>query len=238
VLVEHATVLDRVPYSELGLPSPSVEGHAGELVLAELEGVRVVLLSGRIHAYEGAPMDQVVAHVRAMAAWGVKRVVLTNAAGAVRPGLMPGSILLMRDHLNLMGRSPLVGPCPAGQTRFPDMSTAYDPQLCADAVALAETIGMPLEQGIYAAMLGPSYETPAEVRMVGILGADAVGMSTVPEVIALARLGVPAVAFSMISNLGAGLSEGPLDHSEVREMAQHAGGQLARLIGGLLVRWG
>ena len=226
-----------IPYADLGLPETSVEGHVGRLVTGRLGGVPVAFLSGRIHAYEGRPMDEVVLAVRAVATWGVQRVVLTSAAGALDPSLSPGDILLVEDHINLMGRNPLVGPGNDLGPRFPDLGNAYDRALRASAVAIAEGLGMTLHRGVLGAMLGPSYETPAEVRMLGILGARTVGMSTVPEAIALAQMGVPAVAFSMISNLAAGLSEGPLDHSEVTEAADAAGDQLAELIQALVERW-
>ena len=226
-----------VPYAELGLPETSVEGHLGRLVTGRLNGVPVALLSGRIHAYEGRPMEEVVLAVRALATWGVQRVVLTSAVGAIDPSLRPGDIVLVEDHINLMGRNPLVGPGSGLGPRFPDLSTCYDPELRASAVGLAEGLGLRLHRGILGAMLGPSYETPAEVRMLGLVGASTVGMSTVPEAIALAQMGVPVVAFGMVSNLAAGLSEGPLDHGEVTEAADLAGDSLGKLVRALVERW-
>ena len=236
-LVSDARHRRAVPYSDLSLPQTSVEGHVGRLVTGRLGGVPVAFLSGRIHAYEGRPMDEVVLAVRAVAAWGAKRVVLTSAAGALDPKLSPGDILLVEDHINLMGRNPLVGPGNGLGPRFPDLSTCYDPALRASAIELADALGLELHRGVLAAMLGPSYETPAEVRMLGALGASTVGMSTVPEAIALAQMGVPVVAFSMISNLASGLSEGPLHHAEVTEAADAAGGRLGGLIRALVERW-
>ncbi|HJN76983.1 MAG TPA: purine-nucleoside phosphorylase [Myxococcota bacterium] len=236
-LVAKARNRRSVPYAEVGLPETSVEGHVGRLVTGRLGGVPVAFLSGRVHVYEGRPMEEVVLAVRALATWGVQRVVLTSAAGAVDPSLQPGDILLVEDHINLMGHNPLVGSGDALGPRFPDLSRAYDPELRASALALAEALGMKLHRGVLGAMLGPSYETPAEVRMLGMLGAHTVGMSTVPEVIALAQMGVPVVAFNMVSNLAAGLSEGPLDHHEVTVAADAAGGDLGRLVRALVERW-
>ena len=236
-LVDRARHRRSVGYGEIGLPTTSVSGHAGRLVTGRLGGVPVAFLSGRLHAYEGRPMEEVVRAVRAMSAWGCKRVVLTSAAGALDPSLAPGELMVVEDHINLMGRNPLVGPDEGLGPRFPDLSTAYDPELRASAAELAEALGVTLHTGILAAMLGPSYETPAEVRMLAALGARSVGMSAVPEAIALAQLGTPCVAFSMISNLASGLGDAPLDHAEVTEAADAAGGRLAALIQALVERW-
>ncbi|MED5372380.1 MAG: purine-nucleoside phosphorylase [Myxococcota bacterium] len=233
-LRETAQDAERASYAELGLPQTGVAGHAGELVVGRLGQSPVALLAGRVHAYEGRPMHEVVAAVRALAEWGVQRFVLTNAAGSVNAAFAPGDIMLVEDHLNLMGRSPLVGPKPSQGAHFPDLSQAYDPRMRALATQAAQELGIPLRRGVYCANLGPSYETPAEVRMMRTMGADAVGMSTVPEVLALARLERPVVAFSLISNLGAGLSVGPLHHEEVQEAANAAGGKLGALITALL----
>ncbi len=221
-------------YGALGLPETAVAGHAGQLVVGTLGSERCALLAGRIHSYEGRPMSDVVAAVRALAAWGVERFVLTNAAGSANPDFRPGDIMLVDDHLNFQGRSPLVGPPPEEGAFFPDMSNAYDPALRLRAVNEAMELKIPLRRGVYAAMLGPAYETPAEIRMLRRVGADAVGMSTVPEVLALARLGKPVVAFSLISNLGAGLSPTPLHHAEVQDAALAAGGKLGTLITALI----
>lgn len=236
-LVERARHRRAVPYDEVGLPVTTVSGHAGRLVSGRLGGVPVAFLSGRIHAYEGRTMDEVVCAVRAMSAWGVKRIVLTSAAGALDPALSPGELMVVEDHLNFMGRNPLVGGGDDLGPRFPDLSRAYDPDLRAEALELAEALGVTLHSGILAGMLGPSYETPAEVRMLGQLGARSVGMSTVPEAIALAQMGTPVVAFSMISNLASGLGDAPLDHAEVTVAADAAGNRLAALLQALVERW-
>ena len=237
VLVDQATDRVVVPYAALGLPATDVPGHAGQVVVGSLGGVRCALLSGRVHVYEGRPADEVVLAVRAMSRWGVQRVVLTNAAGGVEPGYRPGDVMLVEDHINLTGMSPLIGPQNGLGPRFPDMTQAYDPALRSQAIQAAQRIGVPLHRGVYAAMHGPSYETPAEIRMVAILGAQAVGMSTVPEVIALGQLGTPVLAFSLISNAAAGLGSGPLDHSEVTDAAATAGATLGRLLAELVSTW-
>jgi len=174
--------------------------------------------------------------VRLAAHLGARTVILTNAAGSLVPELSPGSILLLDDHLNLMGRSPLAGPAADGEERFPDMGAPYDPELQRLALEVAEQRGIPLAKGTYAAVLGPSYETPAEVRSLRMAGADAVGMSTVPEAITARALGMRVVAFSLITNQAAGLGSGPLHHDEVLEMGYVAGGRLKELVQGFLAQ--
>jgi len=228
----------RVPYADLGLPPTGVAGHSGALVRGSLQGVPVAMLAGRVHVYEGRSLEQVVRAVRAMAGWGVDRVVLTNAVGAVDPALRPGSLVAVTDHLNLMGVNPLEGPAWPGGPRFPDLTGAYTAGLRADALSIAEQLDIPLRSGVYAAMRGPSYETPAEIRMLQAMGASTVGMSTAPEVIALAQLGTPLLAVGMVSNLAAGHAEQPLTHAEVTETAARAGAGLADLLQALVQRWG
>jgi purine-nucleoside phosphorylase len=237
-LVKAASETQTAPYGELGLPVPNVSGHAGTLVVGKLGSASVALLSGRIHVYEGRSMEEVVRNVRAMSLWGVKRVVLTNAAGAIDPKLGVGDLMALSDHLNFMGCNPLRGPnLDTLGPRFPDMTTAYDPTLRAQAIAAGKRVGVQLREGVYAATPGPSYETPAEVRMFGLLGANTVGMSTVPECIALNHMGTPVLAICMASNLAAGLSGHALNHAEVKEAAQKAGGNLAKLLQELLEEW-
>jgi purine-nucleoside phosphorylase len=203
-----------IPYGEIpGFPRATVAGHAGRLVAGILNGVEVVAMQGRFHLYEGWEPGAVAAPIRALAALGPRAVVLSNAAGGLRPGLQPGDLMLVADHLNLMGRNPLVGPVLTGEERFPDMSEPYDAGLRRIARQLALEERIPLQEGVYAALLGPSYETPAEIRMLRVLGADAVGMSTVPEVIVARALGLRVLAISLISNLAAGLSPVPLSHA-------------------------
>jgi purine-nucleoside phosphorylase len=230
----------KIPYAEVGFPSSSIVGHAGNLCLGTVgpKRVPVACMQGRVHAYEGHPPDRVVFGVRALARWGCTSFVLTNASGGANPALEPGDLMLVTDHLNLMGWSPLTGPNDdALGARFVDLSVAYDADLRRRAHDAAREGGITLREGVYCALPGPSYETPAEIRMLRMLGADAVGMSTVPEVVALRHLGARVVAISCVTNKGAGLSRGTLDHAEVQEVANRTRdafvGVLSRLIGSL-----
>jgi purine-nucleoside phosphorylase len=226
-----------IPFDEIpGFPEPGVAGHAGRLVSGRVGGKWVLFQAGRFHFYEGLSSEVVVAPVRLAAHLGVRTVILTNAAGGIAPELGPGSLLLLDDHINLMGRSPLAGPVVEGEESFPDMSAPYDPELQSLALDLARERGIPLSRGSYAAVLGPSYETPAEIRFLKVAGADAVGMSTVPEAITARALGMRVLAFSLITNHAAGLGSAPLHHDEVLEMGRVAGGQLKELIRALLPR--
>jgi purine-nucleoside phosphorylase len=227
----------RIPYGEIpGFHVPTVEGHKGELVFGTLAGKPVIAQSGRFHLYEGHSADETVLPVRVFAALGARVLVLTNAAGGVRPGLAPGTLMCLRDHLNLTGRSPLTGRVLPGEERFPDMSAPYDAKLRRLARETAEAEGIPLEEGVYAGLPGPSYETPAEIRMLQTLGADAVGMSTVLETIAARARGLKVLALSTVTNLGAGLVLGKLSHEEVMEVAAHVGDRVARLVEGVVAR--
>jgi len=203
-----------IDYSELpGMPSPSVEGHRGFLKISS----NYALLAGRFHYYEGHPIQDVVKPVLLLKSLGVERLIVTNAAGGINPGFEPGQIVLIRDHINLMGTNPLIGPNneEAGP-RFPDMSDAYSRSLRKRIVSRIE---YPLTEGIYAGLSGPCYETPAEIRMLEKLGADMVGMSTVPEVIMANYLGIRTLGFSCITNMAAGILDQPLSHQEVIETA-------------------
>lgn len=212
-----------VPYAEIpGFVGVGVVGHAGRLVVGGLTpgGPRVAALSGRVHLYEGHAPARVVHSVRTLWRWGVGAAVFTNAAGGIGRDLKPGDLMLITDHLNLTGQNPLTGPDDRRLgVRFPDMSAAYDPQLGDDLRAAAKARGVALKQGVYAGLAGPSYETPAEIRMLTVLGGDAVGMSTVHEVIAARHLGLRVAGISCITNLAAGLSTTPLDHAEVEATA-------------------
>ncbi len=222
-LADELVGLERLPYASIPHhPTSSVAGHAGKLCLGEFAGVRVACMQGRVHAYEGHPLSRVVFGVRLLAELGCHSVLLSNAAGGIAERLQAGSLMRIDDHLNLMGDSPLRGPSARG-ARFPDMSQA---QLCE---AAAREVGVTLERGVYAGLLGPSYETPAEIRMLKTLGADAVGMSTVPEVIALRQIGVRVAAVSCITNLAAGRSTQPLSHAEVEATAARVNGDFRRL---------
>ena len=230
--------LIKVPYADVpGMPRSTVVGHAGTLCLGGVDGVAVACLQGRAHLYEGHELDAATFGVRLLARLGCRAVLLTNAAGGIDPSFSPGDLMLVSDHLNLTGRNPLLGPNDdALGPRFPDMSAAYDPALRAAARASALAAGVTLREGVYAALLGPTYETPAEVRMLRTLGANAVGMSTVPEVIVLRHQGVRVGAVSCITNLAAGLSPVPLDHAEVEATANRTRDAFVRLLGGWITR--
>jgi purine-nucleoside phosphorylase len=228
----------RLPYASIPHhPTSSVAGHAGNLCLGELGGVPVACMQGRVHAYEGHALSRVVFGARLLAELGCQTVLLSNAAGGIAERLRAGSLMRIDDHINLMGDSPLRGPTARGP-RFPDMSRAYDAELGAECEAAARAAGVPLERGVYAGLLGPSYETPAEIRMLSVLGADAVGMSTVPEVIALRQMGVRVAAVSCITNLAAGRSAEPLSHAEVEATALRVKGEFIRLFKGWVARVG
>lgn len=227
----------RVPYHDLpGVPVGRVPGHAGEVVHGMLEGHEVVALSGRVHLYEGHPAGDAVLPIRIARAMGARVLVLTNAAGGIRPDLRPGDFMLIRDHINVMWRNPLTGPARAGETRFPDLSEIYDSGLAELMRAAAESAHITLKEGVYAAVLGPSYETPAEIRMLATLGADAVGMSTVPEVLVAASLGMPVVAVSVITNAASGVTDDRLSHADVLDVGRQAGPRFERLIRAFVAR--
>ncbi|MGD2045039.1 MAG: purine-nucleoside phosphorylase [Gemmatimonadota bacterium] len=220
-----------VPFADVpGYPSAGVQGHAGRYVSGTLGGVDVLLQCGRFHMYEGHGPEMVAAPVRVAHALGVQVIVFTNASGGVRRTLGPGDIVLLDDHINWMFTSPLFGPVAPGETRFPDMSEPYDPELRALARAVSVEVGERLEEGTYAALLGPQYETAAEVRMLERLGADVVGMSTVPEVLVARACGVRCLAFSVVANKAVGLAPGPLSHEEVVQQGKVGGTRLARVL--------
>lgn len=215
-----------------GWPAPGVAGHAGRLVAGRLEGVPVLGLAGRSHLYEGHDPSLVALPARALGRLGVEILLLSNAAGAVDPRFSPGELMLVRDHLNFTFRNPLVGPEREGEDRWPDLAGCYDPALGAAIRRTARTMGLRLREGVYAAMLGPSYETPAEVRMLAGFGADAVGMSTVPEVLAARASGIRCAAVSCLTNHAAGVTDRPLDHEEVLAVTERVGARFQELIAG------
>jgi purine-nucleoside phosphorylase len=225
-----------IPYSELpNFPNSSVVGHAGRLVLGTLGGEPIVAMQGRVHFYEGYTGAQVVFPARVLCLLGVKSLVVTNAAGGINPSFGPGDLMAITDHINLAGFNPLTGPNPESLgPRFPDMSLAYHPALRELLFESAKKTGVTLKQGVYAIASGPSYETPAEIRMLRTLGADAVGMSTVPEVIAATHMGVRVAGISCITNLAAGIGNKPLSHEEVGEVADRARDVFSRLLGHFL----
>ncbi|MFT9847432.1 purine-nucleoside phosphorylase [Aneurinibacillus sp. REN35] len=211
-----------IPYAEIPhFPVSTVEGHKGQLVIGTLEGKNVVAMQGRFHYYEGHGLDAVTFPVRVMKAIGVEKIIVTNAAGGVNEKYSPGDLMLIADHINLTGTNPLIGSNDKELgPRFPDMSTAYCPNLRASAHEAARENGITVQEGVYVGMLGPSYETPAEIRMLRTLGGDAVGMSTVPEVIVASHAGIRVLGISCISNMAAGILPQPLSHEEVMETAE------------------
>jgi purine-nucleoside phosphorylase len=228
-----------VPYETIpGFAPSTVVGHRGRLVAGRLEGRSVLAFQGRYHAYEGHAPDQLVVPIRTAAALGAGTVIVTCAAGGVNRRFGPGTLMLISDHLNLMGRNPLVGPVRGGEVRFPDMSRPYDPELRVLAAAAGREEGVELVEGVYAAVLGPSYETPAEIRMLERLGADAVGMSTVPEVIAARAAGLRVLGIALITNPAAGISEETLDHADVVAAGTAAARRFEGLVRGVLRRLG
>jgi purine-nucleoside phosphorylase len=229
----------RVAYADIpGFPQPGVEGHKGELVAGTLEGVPVLVQSGRFHLYEGHAAEVAGLPVRVFARLGIRTLILTNAAGGVRPTFRPGTLMLIADHVNLMFRNPLIGPVLEGEERFPDMSAPYDAELRGLAREAAREAGIALEEGVYVGLLGPSFETPAEIRMLQRLGIDAVGMSTVPEVIVARARGLRCLGFSSITNLAAGISPTALSHHEVLEVGRVVGQALATIVRGVVRRLG
>jgi len=218
-------------------PASAIVGHVGELVVGAIAGKRVAALSGRVHCYEGHPLQTVTFSVRAIARYGVRTLILTNAAGGINVKLNPGTLMLIEDHINLIGSNPLVGPNDERfGPRFPDMSEVYSKRLRDLAVAAAADAGVPLARGIYLAVHGPSYETPAEIRAFRTLGADAVGMSTVPEAIVARHMGMEVVGISCISNAAAGVLPKPLVHDEVMDVARRVRGEFSALLEAIIER--
>ncbi|MFK7990768.1 MAG: purine-nucleoside phosphorylase [Sandaracinaceae bacterium] len=229
-----------VPFDQIGgMPVSAVSGHAGNLVLGRVGELPVVAMQGRVHLYEGHRAAEIVFGVRLMRTLGAEALLITNAAGGCGDGFAAGDLMRITDHLNLTGRNALEGPNEeALGVRFPDMSQAYDPELGALAESVAKDAGFSLQQGVYAGLLGPTYETPAEIRMLKTLGADAVGMSTVLEVIAARHMGMRVLGVSCITNLAAGISKELLSHDEVKETADRVRDRFEGLIRGVLERLG
>ena len=218
-----------------GFPVPNVEGHSGSLFSAELDGQPVMVLAGRVHAYEGWDLADVVLAVRTAIASGCSTLVLTNAAGGLGDDMAAGDLVLISDHLNLTARNPLIGPNDDRiGPRFPDMSEVYSRELRGLARRVGSEVGVDLSEGVYAWFSGPSYESPAEVQMAKRMGADLVGMSTVPEAIAARHMGARVLGISLVTNLAAGISPTPLSHEEVTETANQARGRFTGLIDALL----
>jgi purine-nucleoside phosphorylase len=236
-LADEIQAVARIPFGEIpGFPTATVVGHAGALIAGTLAGKFVLALAGRFHMYEGHDARLAAFPARVVHALGAKTLIVSNAAGGVNRHWQPGDLMLIRDHINLTFRNPLFGPVEAGDTRFPDMSAPYDAGLAQLARDVASQQGIVLREGVYAALLGPTYETPAEVRALVLFGADAVGMSTVPEVIVARAIGMGVLGVSCITNLASGLSHSPITHAEVIETTTHAAERFKALIKGVVGR--
>ena len=221
-----------IPYDDIpGFKRSTVEGHTGQLVVGKVDAVPILAMKGRMHYYEGYSLEEVTFPMRAFKLLGIKTVILTNAAGGINVELQQGALMVLSDHLNLMGANPLRGPNDDRfGPRFPDMSTVYSPELQELVVEEAKAIGVEVRRGIYGALTGPSYETPAEILMLRILGADAVGMSTVPEAIVARHMGLEVLGISCITNMAAGLSDVPINHEEVMEIGNRVRGTFTELL--------
>ncbi|MFD2704359.1 purine-nucleoside phosphorylase [Salibacterium lacus] len=232
VLAEEIEDAVKIPYEDIpGFPVSTVEGHAGQLVAGTLQGREVIAMQGRFHYYEGYTLQDVTFPVRVMRSAGVENLLVTNAAGSVNEAFSPGNLMIIKDHLNLLGDNPLIGKNDESiGPRFPDLSSAYSPALIDTAKSAASSLGITLQEGVYAANTGPAYETPAEVKMIRTLGADAVGMSTVPEVISANHAGMKVLGISCLSNMAAGILDQPLSHSEVIETTEKVRGDFLQLM--------
>lgn len=226
----------RLPYSEIpGFEASNVQGHANQLVIGELLGKKVVAMQGRFHFYEGYSMSKITYPIKVMKKLGVKTLIVTNAAGGVNESYKPGDLMIINDHINNMGTNPLIGENDDDLgPRFPDMSTAYNKDLIKLTYTIAAQQGLSLKEGVYAGGTGPSYETPAEIKMLRIWGADAVGMSTVPEVITANYMGLKVLGISCITNMAAGILDQPLDHQEVIETTEKVKQDFIGLIKGII----
>ena len=226
--IEHASAIafGDVP----GFSAATVAGHAGRLIVGRLAGRPIVALAGRFHLYEGHRAEQAGFPVRVLHALGARTLFVSNAAGGINPAFVPGDLMIVTDHLNLMFRNPLVGGVVTGDVRFPDMSEPYDRALSALLREQATSLGIAMREGVYCGLLGPTYETPAEVRMLRVLGADAVGMSTVPEVVVARAIGMRVAGVSCITNLASGVSPTPLSHAEVIETTTRVASQFETLV--------
>ncbi len=230
-LADAASDAERFATADIpGYPQSTVAGHAGQLVFGTLGSREVLFIQGRVHYYEGHDVRATTFPIRLAHALGVSRLVLTNAAGGINRRYAPGTLMLIDDHLNMAGASPLAGPVGKGEPRFADMSAPYSPAWLGRAEAEALKLGIAVERGVYAWTAGPSYETPAEVRMLALLGADAVGMSTVPEALQAVSLGMEVLGISTITNKAAGLGEGQLNHEEVLAVGQQVRIALEKLV--------
>jgi purine-nucleoside phosphorylase len=222
----------RIPYAKIpNFPRSTAIGHAGQLVIGKVDGIEVAAMQGRVHLYEGYSVKDVAFPIRVFARMGVKAAILTNAAGGIKKDFTQGRLVVLSDHINLQGVNPLSGPNDENfGARFPDMSVAYDKRFRELARAEGRLLGIELGEGVYAALAGPSYETPAEIRYLKTIGADLVGMSTVPEVIAAHHSGMRVLGISCVTNAAAGILDQPLDHHEVLQTAERVKGQFIALL--------
>lgn len=227
-----------IPYAEIpGFATSTAEGHAGRLVIGKVGTVPVIAMQGRVHFYEGYSLEEVTFPVRVFKLLGIKKLLLTNAAGGIDIELSQGALMVISDHLNLMGVNPLRGPNDERfGPRFPDLTEAYSRELQEVAIDEAHTLRIDLRRGIYAALAGPSYETPAEIHMLRALGADAVGMSTVPETIVARQMGIDVLGISCITNMAAGISDAPINHAEVMEIGRRVRETFTKLLRGVIGR--
>jgi purine-nucleoside phosphorylase len=227
-----------IPFSQLPhFPSSTVRGHPGNLIIGNVEDTCIIVLQGRIHLYEGYSISEVALPTRVLGCLGIRQLIVTNAAGGINPAFKPGDLMLITDHINMMWTNPLIGiNREEWGPRFPDMSEAYDPGLREIALRVARDLRLGIRQGIYIGFSGPSYETPAEIRMCRMLGADAVGMSTIPEVIVANHMGIRVLGISCIANMAAGILPQRLTHEHVMNMANKVEEKVAALLGGLIPR--
>jgi purine-nucleoside phosphorylase len=230
----------QIDYQDIpDFPVSTVEGHAGQLVFGSLNGVQVAAMKGRFHYYEGYSFDKVTFPVRVMKELGIEKLIVTNAAGGVNESFSPGDLMLISDHINLMGSNPLIGPNDSRLgVRFPDLSEAYSRELRTAAKEIAEKIQLKVQEGVYVGNTGPTYETPAEIRMIRLMGGDAVGMSTVPEVIVARHAGMKVLGISCISNMAAGILDQPLNHEEVIETTEKVKADFLRYVKAIVAEIG
>lgn len=231
-LIREEDIIFSITYGELeGMPVSTVDGHNGQFIFARLGGVNVVAMQGRVHLYEGYTAQEVVRPIRLMGMLGAKNLILTNAAGGINKTFSCGDLMLITDHISSFVSSPLIGEnCALLGTRFPDMSEAYSEKLRSIALKSAERLGIELKQGVYVQVTGPNYETPAEIKMYSLLGADAVGMSTAVEAMAAVHMGMSVCGISLITNAAAGISGKPLSHDEVKQEADKAADKMSCLV--------
>ncbi len=238
-LVNEVEDYSEIDYNEIpNFPLTTVEGHAGKLVSGKIGGKSVLIMKGRFHYYEGYDISQVVFHIRVFKTLGINDILVTNAAGGVNRSFKPGDLMLIKDHISFFAPSPLRGKnLSEFGVRFPDMSEAYSRELTKMAKSVASSLGHEIQEGVYAFAQGPMYETPAEIRALGFLGADAVGMSTVPEVIAARHCGMRVLGISCITNMAAGILEQPLNHEEVMNTAKEVESRFTKFVNEILKQW-